>query len=374
LLRLRTEGKSREQRIAAYAGIASDHPSVELARAELCLLLFEDWRASEPDEPDQDRRSEQILDAVRAYFTTHYTSAGGTGRGTTAAAAVTAKSGSTPAAEASASPPMELRIAMIGAEVLLAAPRTGAAEQQQAARRREAGEWLARAEALTRGMPESSSVVLELHYRQLQLAEWEGNNPRLRREADYLTRRGAGSAYETPALLLQARRLDEALRNAARNAEPEQALLEQAHEAFERLSRRLGDDAATLRNDANARSALTRLAQLDLHLRRHAAAAARFERLLEARPNDRNYLRSAATAYTQAGEPAKALPKWRALAAGLPKGTPDWFEAKFHQLDCLASVDRPACRDAFRQFQLLYPQLGDETWRPLFQELERRLQ
>jgi len=374
LLRLRSEGMDREQRIAAYAGIEAAHPGAEMARAELCLLLYEDWRELGPNEPARDRRMEQLLNAVRSYFAIRSAAVGSANSGGTTSPEEIEKLGSAPNADATSRLSMELRIAMIGADVLLAAPRVDVTEQQQAARRREVGEWLARAEVLSHGLPESSGVVLELHYRQLQLAEWDGNQSRLRSEATFLSQKGAGSVFETPALLLQARRLDESLRKVAPDAESERTMLEQAHEVYDRLSRRLGDDVATLRNAANARSALTRLAQLDLQLHRHAAAAARFERLLEARPNDRTCLRNAAAAYEQAGEPAKALPKWRALAAGLPKGTSDWFEAKFHQLDCLAQVDLPASRDAFRQFKAIYPQLDDTIWRPRFQELERRLQ
>ena len=55
------------------------------------------------------------------------------------------------------------------------------------------------------------------------------------------------------------------------------------------------------------------------------------------------------------------------------KGGQPWTEAKYYQLACLAKLDAAAASKAFKQYQLLYPNLGGPEWKGRFQALGKNL-
>jgi hypothetical protein len=90
-------------------------------------------------------------------------------------------------------------------------------------------------------------------------------------------------------------------------------------------------------------------------------------------PKDKDYLRRAGLATFAAGQHTASLAKWTTLLRGLPAGSDQWLEAKYHQIACLAATDKPAAKQVMEQFTLLYPELGGDTWRARFQALESSL-
>ena len=49
---------------------------------------------------------------------------------------------------------------------------------------------------------------------------------------------------------------------------------------------------------------------------------------------------------------------WRPLAQGLPKGSDQWLEAKYYQIQCLRATDIEAARKVLSQFKAIYPEPG----------------
>jgi tetratricopeptide (TPR) repeat protein len=107
--------------------------------------------------------------------------------------------------------------------------------------------------------------------------------------------------------------------------------------------------------------------------RRWPEAAERLERLVAALPNDKSYLRRAARAWFQADKYAEAMPHWRKLLSGLPSGSEDWLEAKYHQLACLQQLAPEDAKQAWQQFKLLYPDVQSDAWRDKFAALGKQL-
>ena len=91
--------------------------------------------------------------------------------------------------------------------------------------------------------------------------------------------------------------------------------------------------------------------------------------LLKAFPKDRDYLQRCAAAHFASGEFDRSLDCWRTLLAGCPRGSDDWFEAKYHQIACLKQVDPETAEKVGKQFRFLYPDLGGAEWREKFEEV-----
>lgn len=97
------------------------------------------------------------------------------------------------------------------------------------------------------------------------------------------------------------------------------------------------------------------------------------KRLLDAgKPTERTYRRMADLA-EGAGDAAGALQAWRGLLNGLPAGSEEWFEARYHTLRLLAEADPAAARTVLEQHRALYPSYGPEPWGVKLAELDARL-
>jgi hypothetical protein len=106
---------------------------------------------------------------------------------------------------------------------------------------------------------------------------------------------------------------------------------------------------------------------------RAGAALFLFERLLEARPDDGRFLRATAELAGTLEKHERALQCWRTLLAGLPPGSNAWFEAKYHQIDVLAKVDRDRALEVLDQHIQLEGGYGPEPWGPRLRELDETL-
>jgi hypothetical protein len=219
-------------------------------------------------------------------------------------------------------------------------------------------------------------LVAEYHYRQFQRATRGGDAAQRREQAQWLADHAAGSPYELAALVVVANALDQGGRDQGgrdQDAGREQDRLEQAYTIYGRIVALLdGPAAAGPDNPRNAHVARSRLAHYAAALGHHQEAAGLLDQLLAARPGQQQLVRRAAAAHAAAGNHDRALVHWRALLQGLPQGTESWYEAKYQQIRTLAQIDREQAGKVYRQFELLYPDLGGAAWRERFEQLTRR--
>ncbi len=235
-----------------------------------------------------------------------------------------------------------------------------------------AAETLQQAATWVSQLPETAPGVIEYHYRTLELATAQENEAQRQQAAQWLTTHAAGSPYELPAMIIVATALDHQARESKVSAAaPPTAAEQQAYEAYARVVALLEQSSppAESAEHKNLLVASSRLAHYAARRGQHAESARLLERVLAARPDDRQLLRRAGLARLAAGEPLEALDHWRKLVLGLPKGTDPWYEAKYYQVQALARTDREQARKVLRQFELLYPDLGGERWRDQFTAL-----
>lgn len=230
-----------------------------------------------------------------------------------------------------------------------------------------AARYLAQAEPFTRTLDIKDPLVAEYHYRALRQATRRGDAEGRRRHAQWLVDYAAGSPYEQAALVVIAGALDKAA--ASTSASPDSPATKEAYSTFKRLVTSLGDSPDKLAANKNSRVAVSRLAYYAEQMGRSQEAADLLAKLLVPFPRDRGYLQRAAMAAFRSGQFDRALTHWRTLLAGLPRGSEAWLEAKYYQLKCLAETDKERAQRVFRQFQLLYPDLGGRQWRAKFQQL-----
>ena len=106
---------------------------------------------------------------------------------------------------------------------------------------------------------------------------------------------------------------------------------------------------------------------------RAEAALFLYETLLGRRPSSATFLRSAAILASACDQPQKSLDHWRRLVAGTQVGTPEWFEAKFHQIELLAKLDPPRAREVMNQHKQLNPDYGPDPWGAQLKGLDEQI-
>ncbi len=74
-----------------------------------------------------------------------------------------------------------------------------------------------------------------------------------------------------------------------------------------------------------------------------------------------------------AGDREGALDCWRMIMAGAGSTAPAWFEARYHSLRLLLSVDAARARDAMAQHKVLIPDFGPEPWGAKLKELDAQM-
>lgn len=325
IAKLQRSGGSTADAIRDLMAIKPNDPNYLSARYDLCVLLHQEWK-----ENPSTARADRLNEAVDQF-----------------------------AGEAK-DPRRRLRALLMSADVAASAkpPQWSKVEQR-----------LNAAANSLEQVASSDALAAEYHYRRLQLASQRNNDTARRAEATWLVENAADSAYALPALVITARGLEQRLKSGAADA----ALRNELIDIYRRLSRRYGTTAATLKENKNARVAASRLAEHLLLEGRAAEAADVLSKLLAAFPKDADFTRRAAMARFQAGDFQQSLEHWRVLVRGLRAGGAEWCEAKYHQIACLAKLDREAAVKSMRQFKLLYPNLGHESYRTRFQRLASTL-
>lgn len=232
-------------------------------------------------------------------------------------------------------------------------------------------DWTAAQELLDRlardGHSLEPALTAEVKYRTLQVSQATGRAESLRDAAQWLVEHAAGSAYEVPSLVIWAQHLENAYRKAT--STEQSSTRKQLIEVYRKLARQYGDDTTTLKTKKNAFIVQAKLADFEFIEADKADALRRWEKLLAIYPRDANLITKTATAYMELGRPADALDLWNQLVAGTASGSDEWFAAKYHQLECLATVDPPVAAKAWRQFRVLHPRVSSAEWEERFAKL-----
>ncbi len=328
IAKLQRAGGSPEQAVRNLMSIPPSNPQYLSARYDLCVLLHRQW-AEKRDNTDLAKKLQLAVDEF---------------------------------APQAKDDRWRMRVLLLAAD---------AAMTQKTPNWAMAAQRLTAAKSPASKVPANDALQAEYHFRLLQLATHESNDVSRKREARWLVENGGGSPYELAALVIVAKSLEKQIKAATAAAKP--GLASELVGVYRRLSSRYGTSIDTLTSSKNARVAASRLAQYELDAGRPSDSAAVLIKLLAAFPKETTYIRRAGLAQFQAGNFADAIEHWRVLARGLPKGKPAWCEAKYYQIACLAKSDQASAKRTLKQYQLLYPDFGDPSYRSQFQQLAASL-
>jgi len=339
LERLKPELATPEEKAKRLLAIPAGDARYVDAQFELCQLHHARWQAARPDERAADEAADDLIATARRFLQT-----------TTSESDFERR----------------LRVSLLALEVLSADESSAASDAQF---------FLTSGNAAAEKLSPTHRSLPELHYRGLVLAQRTGDEAAIQSESNWIAKNAAGTPYELPALMHQAKGIDQIVNRGfdGMGSEKVDRVRAAGEETYARLVELLGDSPEQLKTSKNALAASSRHAWYLENHRKWPAAAGRLEKLLAALPNDRGYLRRAAIAQTKSGKPAIALDHWRKLLTGHKSGSDAWLEAKYFQIECLLATDRPAAVKVWKQFQLLYPTVESETWGPKFAEISKRL-
>jgi tetratricopeptide (TPR) repeat protein len=237
--------------------------------------------------------------------------------------------------------------------------------------RKQAQAQMLKVEPLVVGLSPDDTTVQHYRYWKLRLTQSAKDDAGAREHAAWLMQHAKGTVYERPAVVIAAENIHTRLEKSTGGERAR--LLEEGLQLYRRLVELSG--AAALKSDRNAKVASSRLAQYAFELGDYETAAQQYDRLLEVEEDNAAYLRQGALAHFRLRDFGRSLEIWRKLLGSRwPEHKPPaWFEAKYYVVACLARIDVARAKDAFRQFKLLYPDLGPSPWREEFQKLERVL-
>jgi len=322
------QSTSPAETLRSLESVATDSPDYLTARYEITTILYQQWATAAADA--KAAIAKQLFDATDTYLKL--------------------KSSETDKSRLVRSLNQAANVALNGA------PANDDA----------AGKYLDQASSLATALPASNVAVAEHHFYMMQLAQRRGDALHERLNAGWLVQNAAGSRYELAAIIVMARTMDKKV-EASGSADD----LQEAFALYQRLVQLLGDTPEAIRASKNAQVANSKLADYAMRLGRYDIAAQRMQSLLEASdgPPSKSYLRRAGLASFAAQNYAAAIVHWRTLVKGLPKGSDEWFEAKYYQLASLFQIDATQARVAYDQFKLLYPELGPPAWRSKFEAL-----
>lgn len=332
IAKVRRGNVTLEQSIQQLEAIAPDDPSYHAARFDLCALRYEIWVRNKKA---PGKFSQDLQQAVGQYL--EFTKGSPDERRT--------------------------RAALWGIDAILA---------NQQPDLEAATALMERVKNSSEALELGSSVRHDYRYRALQIALKSGDRAGLKRHALWLADHAASSDYAPYALTVLAKTSELAVQEEKDEDKLKRLHLE-AREIFERLVRLLGESAEQIRGSKNALVANSRLAHYDHQTGRFAKAAERLEKLLEAYPSNKKYLRRAGLAHYNDKQYERSLSHWRTLVSGLPSETDEWYEAKYYQMACLANIDPAKAAKVMGQFKKLHPEMGSAAWRKKIQQLDGSL-
>lgn len=225
------------------------------------------------------------------------------------------------------------------------------------------------------GLIDLSAIAGEIDYRRFQLRLLSGEFDEAQRWADALWQ----ADPQSPFALAAARELHgyAAQDWHAYPSNPDlSAVLDRVVEYGRRYLSQFGDPPDA--KHPHAVGPMLDVAQASLRLsesRGDVASAALAEvwlaQLLAARPGDYRVLKASAEIAERRTQPATAAQHWRSAMNAAREDTDEWYEAKYHFLRLLLSVDRPRAVEALTQHALLHPTFGPAPWGERLRELHR---
>ena len=264
-----------------------------------------------------------------------------------------------PAGEETKSPRLEASLMLADTHLAASPPQTA-----------RAAEVLKQGEPLTRDLPADNRLSSDFQVMRLHLAQATGDLPMATAAATWLASHRKGTPLHEAALVGVAKTADARLASASDGT----AALAAAVQAYEPLVRFLGETPESVKNNRNTRIATFRLAELQFTQGRMDDCRALLEqRLLKAFPRETKYLRLMGLACNDGRATDQALECWRLLTTGLPPGSPEWYEAKYHHMANLSLKSIGDAQLAFSQFKVLHPDMGPEPHRALLLQLEKKL-
>ena len=326
---------SAEDSIASLSKVTSGDDNYLATKAELCSLYHQQWSKVRADADKAASAATDVYTSVDQFLT---------------------------AARRDSDNARKLKSILYGIDVAMRSKTIDLGKAES---------YLAAAKPFVESVSPTSSSVAQYHYHQFRVAKSRDNNTALNYHANWITENAKGSIYEKSAIITVANQADAEVKSAT-GTQRRQAI-DNALNVYRRLVELSGDSQEKIKSDSQTRIVNSRLAQYEAETGDHASAARRLEKIVAAYPSSRTYLRRAGLAQYRAGNYSAALPHWRKLADGLVKNTPDWFEAKYHQISSLASSDRNKAKGAMKQFKLLYPLDKIDTWGEKFKALDRDL-
>jgi hypothetical protein len=297
--------------LQALAQFGGSHPSRADAELESMRIRYRRWLGlRETDPAGAEAMAREIFASIEtigeANQAGEMAEEGDDGRGRAAAA--------------------QLKTVVLGLDVLL---RATAPDMERARR------WTEWADAWAARVDDAVPAASEYRIQRLRLAELRGAEDEAAATAEWLAEHGVSVGARRAGLMWLAAWLDRAAEEA--DDEPRRTMLrQQAGTQYEALAALYGRDVAVLRESANARLAWARTAQSLADKGQWNTAGDVWTRLLEAAPENRDYVRGAAQCRTRLQRWDLALPLWRRLAQGTEIGSDAWFEAKFGVAQCLA--------------------------------------
>ncbi len=217
-----------------------------------------------------------------------------------------------------------------------------------------ADQYLARADVLFDSLDEQSRSTLlpEYHFRRYQWAR-VASPADADEHASWLASNADGSPFQLPGLISLAREFE-----AASEGSNDQAEHQRGYELYLKIAniQNVFDNSTEIKG--NVGIVLQKLGHHAELTKQHSTALKCYRRLIASSPNSREFLLGGGRAAVATADFEFGLECWRPLAQGLPKGSDQWLEAKYYQIQCLRATDIEAARKVLSQFKAIYPEPG----------------
>ena len=217
-----------------------------------------------------------------------------------------------------------------------------------------ADQYLARADVLFDSLDEQSRSTLlpEYHFRRYQWAK-VASPADADEHASWLASNADGSPFQLPGLISLAREFE-----AASEGSNDQAEHQRGYELYLKIAniQNVFDNSTEIKG--NVGIVLQKLGHYAGLTKQHSTALKCYRRLIASSPNSREFLLGGGRAAVATADFEFGLECWRPLVQGLPKGSDQWLEAKYYQIQCLRATDIEAARKVLSQFKAIYPEPG----------------
>jgi len=217
-----------------------------------------------------------------------------------------------------------------------------------------ADQYLARADVLFDSLDEQSRSALlpEYHFRRYQWAR-VASPADAEEYASWLASNADGSPFQLPGLISLAREFETTSEDTN-----DQAMNQKGYELYLKIAnlQNVFDDGVEIQG--NTGIVLQKLGQYAERTNQHSTALKCYRRLIASSPNNREFLFGGGRSAVVTADFEFGLECWRPLAQGLPKGSDQWLEAKYYQIQCLRATDIEAARKVLSQFHAIYPDPG----------------